>query len=430
MELRHYLQILIKRWWLIVPLTLISLTLAMFWSYSRPLVYQSTATYVTRFGEGLTSVGDILYALDTFTGRQRLFVTYCKVMKSRTVVDRAMQIGNIDPPLIDWDLYSVACNVLPEANVIMVIVRGPNASLVGRLAEAIGVAGTARAGQLYSFVGLEELDAPEVEEAPGNRSQQGILGGMIGFVMGVGLAFMLEYLRSPTERIEMASIRHPKLGVYNERYFQQRLAEEINRARSRNRPLSMALLRLIPTEDFSLLPDTVEDVLLRAAALRMQDKIRAGDIIAYLGRYTFAILLPETPGHEAERIVENLHQDIRTHTFNVDAYIANFMVNSGVVESSGGSLDLQAMLTKANEALQIARQAGENNVHLIRTSAQPFALDAQISEPEIPILGDEMNMPFTSSELDRLLEEGAPPNSPPSRTVNMRAEQPDERRDQ
>lgn len=428
MELRHYLGILLKRWWLIVPLTLISLTLAMFWSYSRPLVYQSTATYVTRFGEGLTSVGDTLYALDTFTGRQRLFVTYCEVMKSRTVVDRAMQIGNIDPTLIDWELYSVACNVLPEANVIMVIVRGPNASLVGRLAEAIGVAGTARAGQLYSFVGLEELDAPEVEEAPGNRSQQGILGGMIGFVVGVGLAFMLEYLRSPIERIEMASIRHPKLGVYNERYFQQRLAEEINRARSRNRPLSMTLLRLIPTEDFSLLPDTVEDTLLRAAALRMQDKIRAGDIIAYLGRYTFAILLPETPGHEAERIVEKLHQDIRTHTFNVDAYIANFMANSGVVESSGGNLDLQTMLTKANEALQTARQAGENSVHLIRTSAQPFALDAQISE-EAPISGDEMNMPFTSSELDRLLEEGAPSNMPPSRTVDMRAEQPDERRD-
>jgi GGDEF domain-containing protein len=41
---------------------------------------------------------------------------------------------------------------------------------------------------------------------------------------------MLEYLRSPVERLEMASIRHPKLGIYNERYFQLRLIEEINRA--------------------------------------------------------------------------------------------------------------------------------------------------------------------------------------------------------
>jgi diguanylate cyclase (GGDEF)-like protein len=424
MELRLYLKILLKRWWLIVPLTLISLTLAMFWSYSRPMVYQSTATYVTRLGEGLTNVGDTLYALDTFTGRQRLFVTYCEVMKSRSVVDRAMQIGNIDPAVIDWELYSVNCNVLPESNVIMVIVRGPNASLVGRLAEAIGVAGTARAGQLYSFVGLEELDPPEVQEAPGNRTQQGILGGMVGFVLGVGLAFMLEYLRSPVERLEMASIRHPKLGVYNERYFQQRMIEEINRARSRNRPLSLALMRLTPTEDFSLLPPEAEDMLLRAAALRLQDKIRAGDIIAYLGRYTFAILLPETPAHEAQRLIEWLHQDIRTHTFTVDAYIANFMVNSGIVESSGGSLDLQTMLTKANEALRMARQEGENSLHLIRTSAQPFALDAEIAAAEP--LESNPNMPFTSSELDRLLEESASA-APAPRTVESRSERSAER---
>ncbi|MDW8298697.1 MAG: diguanylate cyclase [Anaerolineae bacterium] len=418
MELRLYLQILLKRWWLIVPLTLISLTLAMFWSYSRPMIYQSTATYVTRLGEGLTSVGDTLYALDTFTGRQRLFVTYCEVMKSRSVVDRAMQIGNIDPNVIDWDLYSVNCNVLPESNVIMVIVRGPNASLVKRLADAIGVAGTARAGQLYSFVGLEELDPPEVVEAPGNRMQQGILGGMVGFALGVGLAFVLEYLRSPVERLEMASIRHPKLGIYNERYFQQRLMEEINRARARNRPLSLALMRLTPTEDFSLLPPEAEDMLLRAAALRLQDKIRVGDIVAYLGRHTFAILLPETPAHEAQRLIEMLHQDIRTHTFKVDAYIANFLVNSGIVESSGGLLDLQTMLTKANEALRMARQEGENSLHLIRTSAQPFALDAEVSMAEPSESG--ANVPFTSSELDRLLEESA--GSTPPRTVDLRSE--------
>lgn len=414
MELRLYLQILLKRWWLVVPLTLISLTLAVFWSYSRPLVYQSTATYVTRLGEGLTSVGDTLYALDTFTGRQRLFVTYCEVMKSRSVVDRAVQIGNIDPNMIDWDLYSIACNVVPESNVIIVIVRGPSASLVERLAQAIGVAGMARASGLYKFIGLEELDPPNVEEAPANRAQQGLLGGMVGFVLGVGLAFTLEYLRSPTERLEMASIRHPKLGIYNERYFQQRLVEEINRARSRNRPLSLALLRLTPTEDFSLLPAEAEDILLRAAALRLQDKIRAGDIIAYLGRHTFAILLPETPAHEAQRLIGSLHEDIRTHTFNVDGYIANFMVNSGIVESSGGSLDLQTMLTKANEALRMARQQGENSLHLIRTSAQPFALEAETGAAGPPE-GDP-NMPFTSTELDRLLEDSAaaPRAEPPT----------------
>lgn len=417
MELRQYLAIVIKRWWLILPLTLISLTLFMFMSYSRALVFQSTSTWVTAFSDQVQSIDQSLYALDTVAQRERLFVTYCEVMTSNTVRERALELAGLKSLNLDFEEeYSVACNVLPQANVILLITRGPLEAVVQRLNEAVGYEGTQRANKLYNYVGLDQLDQPSVEEVSGGRSQQGLLGGMIGLVIGVGLAFLLDYLKSPTERIEMASIRHPKLGIYNERYFQQRLAEEINRARQRNRPISIALLRLTTAEDFSMLPDTVEDTLLRAAALRLQDKIRAGDIIAYLGRKTFAILLPETPGHEAERLIDMLHTEVRTHTFNVDAYIANFMPNTGIVESSGGNLDLQSMLLKANEALQVSIQTGEGSIHLIRTSAQPFALD-MAAAPATPVeadinYDDNLNLPFTSTELDRLLEQGNPSRSP------------------
>jgi diguanylate cyclase (GGDEF)-like protein len=410
MELRSYFIIVLRRWWIVAPFFSIALTLSMFLSFQRPMTFQATSTYVTSFDNSVNTVDQTIYALDTVTQRDRLFVTYCAVMTSNAVRERAYSLMNLDPVANKLADYEVRCNVLPQANVIILIVRGPVEAVAQRLNAAIGIAGLERANTLYQYFGLQQLDKPTVENATGSPAQQGILGGVVGLALGVGLAFLLDYLQNPIEKVEMSSIKHPKLGVYNERYFQQRLAEEINRSRSRNRPLSVALVRIIPSEGFDLLPESVRDKALRSAALRMNDAARTTDILAYLGRNTFGLLMPETPGYEAEQFVEKLHNDIRTQTFRVDAYITNFSANSGVVENSGGNLTLQSMLLKANEALQMATQSGENAIHLMRTTPLAFALEpsetAQAPAPEEIDLGfdlDSSNSPFTANELNEIL---------------------------
>lgn len=408
MELRNYFVIVLKRWWIVAPLFLVSLTLSMFLSYQTPMVFQATSTYVTSFDNSVNTVDQTIYALDTVTQRDRLFVTYCEVMKSNAVRQKAYGLMNINTVENKLDDYEVNCNVLPQANVVMLIVRGPVEAVVERLNLAIGATGLERANTLYLYFGLQNLDKVTVEDASANPTQQGILGGVLGLAVGVALAFLLDYLQSPIEKMEMSSIKHPKLGVYNERYFQQRLAEEISRSRSRNRPLSVALVRLIPSEGYDVLPDTAKDKAMRSAALRMNDRLRPTDMLAYLGRNTFGLLLPETPGYEAEQVMDSLHSDIRTQTFRVDAYIANFAANSGVVENSGGNLNLQSMLMKANEALQAASQNGENAIHLMRTTPLAFSLEpAEVEEatpaPELDFSLDTSNSPFTATELQELL---------------------------
>lgn len=406
MELRNYVQILFKRWWLILPLTLIALTAGMIFSFSRPPIYESVSTYVTTF-KGQTGVGDTIYALDTLTQRERVFATYCQVMMSQSVFDKAIRLGSIDPAVVKLTDYGVNCTVLPQANVLQVTVSGPVPAVVQRLNEAVGLSGIASSDAIYPYFGLEVLDKARVEPTTSNQVQQGILGGLVGLALSVTLAFMLEYLRSPAEKMEMLSIRHPKLGIYNERYFQQRLAEEINRARIRHRPLSIGLMRLIANEDFALLPEAIRDNLQRAVALRLSDKMREGDIVAYLGSNTFAIMLPETPGHEAQTVIERLQAEVRGQTYQFDAYSTNFNANTGIVESSGGILDLKAMLAKASEALLVADRAGENSVHLIRTSAPAFSIEEMSGEEEEitfpPLEAGGANSPFTSSELEEML---------------------------
>jgi diguanylate cyclase (GGDEF)-like protein len=389
MELREYLRILVKRWWLIIPLTLISLATALLFSYSQTPIYESKATYVTRLGSSLaaatddTNVADtVIYGMDTLTGGQRIFVTYCEIMTSQAVRAEAYKILNTDLSTVDLTKYKVFCANLPETNVLSVTVQGPSPELARRLNEAVGLAGTTHANSLYSYFPIENLDPVTISEDPvfPKHVQNGVLGGALGLIVGITLALMTEYLRSPLERLEAMSIRHAQLGIYNERYFRQRFEEETNRAHARLRPISVALLRLDPNEDFALLPESVRNTMLRSAALAMEDSLRQGDILAYLKPQTFGILLAETPGDEAQDILQKVHTELRARTFETNGYMSSFAANTGVVSSSGGALGYSATLEKASEALHLADDIGENSIHLVRATPRPF-LTAEDSGP-------------------------------------------------
>jgi len=401
MELRQYLRIILKSWWFIIPLTLIALTASLVFSYATTPIYRATSSYVTGLAPDVGSSSDaVIYGLDTLAGMQSMFSTYCGVMNSHNVRQDAYRLmGVTDPVALGLDKYVVQCNVMPESNILLLIVEGPAPSLVTRLNEAVGLAGMAQANRLYRPFPVERLDPVVLEPEPvsPNYTQNAVLGAVLGLVLGVTLAFVVEYLRSPLDRLEGLTIRHPKLGVYNERYFLRRFEEEIKRARVRNRPISLAFTQLIPDEDFNLLEESVQDGLLRQAALFLQDSLREGDIVAYFERQVFGLLFAETPGDEARAMLVNMHYDIRSRTFRFEEFSASFEAKSGLVESSGGVLGTQAMIDKAAEALRDAELAGENAIQLIRTSPAPF-IQGDASAAAAPPLS------FDASPLDDTYE--------------------------
>jgi diguanylate cyclase (GGDEF)-like protein len=387
MELREYLRVLVKSWWIILLLTVVSIMGALIFSYSRTPVYEASSSFVVSLAS-FDNIGNTIYGLDTLmSSQQRIFATYCQIMDSNVVRDEAYRIVGAES--LTPANYKVSCNVLPDSNVLRLVVHGPIPEVTRRLNDAIGMVATARAQNVYSYFPLNRLDKVFVDSTPisPNHSQDAALGGIFGLVMGVSLAMILEYLRSPSERMAALSIRHPVMGIYNERYFQQRLTEEINRARSRNRPISVALMRLAPDEDFVLLPEKAREGLLRLAALKLQDSMKQENIVAYMGDQMFGVLLPETPGDEAQNILSRLHQDIRNETFRIDDYMTNFTAQSGLVESSGGQLTPQLMLSKASEALQSAGPINENVIQLVRASPRPFVIGKEAEdEPPTPDL--------------------------------------------
>jgi uncharacterized protein involved in exopolysaccharide biosynthesis len=73
MELREYLRVLAKNWWLILLLTLVGLSGALLFSYSRQPVYEATSTYVVSLAP-FDSIGNTIYGMGLLTSsQQRMF---------------------------------------------------------------------------------------------------------------------------------------------------------------------------------------------------------------------------------------------------------------------------------------------------------------------------------------------------------------------
>jgi diguanylate cyclase (GGDEF)-like protein len=372
MELREYLRVLLKSWWIILAFALVGVTAALLFTYARPPVYEAVSTYVVKCDDSVNPSNSLYCTQQLIMSQQRMFATYCQVIASQAVRDEATSVAGIDPASVPPTDYPVGCNVLPDTNVIRVTTQGPVPALVSRLNEAVGVIGMSSVKGIYDIYYLDKLDAVNVSKDPISTgpAQNAILGGVLGAVLGLTLGLLIEYLRSPRERIEAVATRDPNLGIYNERHFHQRLVEEINRARARHHPISLALMRLVPDEDFHLLPEQTRDALMRSAALRLQDRLRDGDLVAYLRRNLFGLLLVETTEEDAQEILTQLNNDLRAQTFRVGDSTASFTAHTGLVESKNGTLSAEAMLSKASEALRAAMHANAGAVHVAYTAPQ------------------------------------------------------------
>jgi diguanylate cyclase (GGDEF)-like protein/PAS domain S-box-containing protein len=148
-------------------------------------------------------------------------------------------------------------------------------------------------------------------------------------------------------------------GLANRRAFEERMAEEVERAVRHARPLSLVLLDL---DHFKHVNDAhghpVGDRVLAEIAGRLRLRARAGDTLARMGGEELAWLMPETEGADALRAAERLRAEIEGEVFGGEV----------AVTVSGGVCDLAAargapeLYRLADEALYWAKGHGRNQM--------------------------------------------------------------------
>ncbi|HEU5318479.1 MAG TPA: GGDEF domain-containing protein [Chloroflexota bacterium] len=121
----------------------------------------------------------------------------------------------------------------------------------------------------------------------------------------------LAEMEAMNRRLEEISVRDALTGLYNRRYFADRLANEHQRSARHQRPVALLMMDI---DFFKKINDTyghqTGDDVLRAVAQVLIHRTRTIDVVARYGGEEFAALLPETAYDGALLLAERLREHV------------------------------------------------------------------------------------------------------------------------
>ncbi|MHB1125743.1 MAG: GGDEF domain-containing response regulator [Bacillota bacterium] len=156
-------------------------------------------------------------------------------------------------------------------------------------------------------------------------------------------------------------------GIYNRRYLNRQLNEEINRIAKSSGSFSLAVIDIDALRQVNdAYGYLAGDQVLMFLASKMLSAFRTQDIVCRYGGEEFVVLLPETPCPEAQLPLERLRRIIEGEQLEINGHETNvsFTISAGLAVFPEDGLTGVELLTAAETALYWAKEAGGNRVLL------------------------------------------------------------------
>jgi diguanylate cyclase (GGDEF)-like protein len=161
-----------------------------------------------------------------------------------------------------------------------------------------------------------------------------------------------------------AQIQHqahhdPLTGLPNRAQFGERLNEALSLAARHGR---QAALMFIDLDRFKIVNDSLGhgagDLLLKAAAERIRERLRGSDLLFRMGGDEFTVILPEVDSPEhvaqvAQRVLANLRASVAVHGHEV---VVGGSIGIAIFPGDGATADV--LVKNADSAMYSAKQAG------------------------------------------------------------------------
>jgi len=152
-------------------------------------------------------------------------------------------------------------------------------------------------------------------------------------------------------------------GLNNRRAFFELGNRSFKQASRYKHPISVIMMDI---DHFKNINDnyghSVGDKVLRKIANELDKTVRDIDIPARIGGEEFAFVLPETDYEEAEMLAERLRLNIENTTIEHEGKMLRMTASFGISSCSNNAQSLETMLTKADDALYIAKKKGRNQI--------------------------------------------------------------------
>lgn len=310
MELRHYIQMLGRGWWIITLAALSAMILSLARDYATPSQYRASARLL--FSPDISQIdsGQVIYSITALQNRT-IITTISEILNSGSKFKETGAALNLPPSEIFR--YKNSAVTVPEANVLELFVEGPDAEMTALLANGFAQRTISYADQAYPVFQLTILDAalpPSSPESP-KPLRDALLAVILGAVAGAVLAVLQEQLRLPMEAIRRRKMTDPVSTAYTRRYFDEVAKGTLERVET----ASLGLVYLDGLQDImDTLPPAVTQRILRQTKTILHNELRGNDVVGRWDTTTLAVLLAGTSEAAAERtlarILEALSQPI------------------------------------------------------------------------------------------------------------------------
>ncbi|HEY5656425.1 MAG TPA: diguanylate cyclase [Myxococcota bacterium] len=153
-------------------------------------------------------------------------------------------------------------------------------------------------------------------------------------------------------------------GLYNHRFFQDRLGEEIKRSERHARPLALLLLDIDHFKDFNdRHGHRTGDAVLREVSRLLLESSRVEDIVARYGGEEFAMILPETACDGAEVFADRVKRIFEAGRLDDRSLPGGTRITVSIgVAGWKERTTKEGLLDAADSALYRAKREGRNRV--------------------------------------------------------------------
>ena len=178
---------------------------------------------------------------------------------------------------------------------------------------------------------------------------------------GEAAALALDTARIRTA-MEQQALTDTLTGLYNHRYFHERLRSELTRA---SRSHDAVALLMFDIDDFKKINDVhghvVGDQVLLHLAELLRETVRGSDLPCRIGGEEFAVILPSCDAGDALGLASRLSTRLRSFDF---APVGEVTLSVGIAQGPEHAMNPRELVACADAAMMTAKSRGKNRIVL------------------------------------------------------------------